>query len=143
VGAGRHRARTLPDRHLADNAAGGRPVMGPGPSAVIDLRDAQTGDARATRVRQLATPSWLSTRPKPTVQRHAALARETVARTASSTWSSPPRPEDSRFFSLALRVGAAMTRDDLAARHRAIVRLHRAGGRGQSLRGLDRRGYVA
>jgi ABC-type nitrate/sulfonate/bicarbonate transport system ATPase subunit len=34
-----------------------------GPSAVIGLRDALTGNSRATRVRQLATPSWLSTRP--------------------------------------------------------------------------------
>ena len=35
--------------------------MAPRPSAVIGLRDAQTGDARAARIRQLATPSWLST----------------------------------------------------------------------------------
>ena len=56
--------------------------MAPRPSAVIGLRDAQTGDARATRVRQLATPSWLSTRPKPVIRRLAAPdrdARETVA----------------------------------------------------------------
>jgi ABC-type multidrug transport system ATPase subunit len=33
------------------------------PSAVIGLREALTGNSRATRVRQLATPSWLSTRP--------------------------------------------------------------------------------
>ena len=37
--------------------------MAAGSSAVIGLRGAQTGDALATRVRQLATPSWLSTRP--------------------------------------------------------------------------------
>ena len=68
----------------------------PSPSAIIGLRDAQTGDARATRARQLATPSWLSTRPKPVIYRRAAparAARETAARTASSTWSSLPRPE--------------------------------------------------
>ena len=41
-------------------------------SAVIGLRDALTGEARATRVRQLATPSWLSTRAKPVVERRAA-----------------------------------------------------------------------
>ena len=45
------------------------------PSAIIGLRDAQTGDARATRDRQLATPSWLSTRPEPVIQRRAAPAR--------------------------------------------------------------------
>ena len=33
-----------------------------GSSAVIGLRDVLTGEARATRVRRLATPSWLSTR---------------------------------------------------------------------------------
>ena len=43
-------------------------MKAPRPSAVIGLRDAQTGDARATRVRQLATPSRLSTRPKPVIR---------------------------------------------------------------------------
>ena len=50
-------------------------MKAPRPSAVIGLRDAQTGDARATRDRQLATPSWLSTRPEPVIQRRAAPAR--------------------------------------------------------------------
>jgi hypothetical protein len=82
--------------------------MAPRPAAVIGLRDAQTGTARATRVRQLATPSWLSTRPKPVIQRRAAPdrdARETVARTASSTWSSL-RARKFSVVSLALRAGA-------------------------------------
>lgn len=55
----------------------------PSPSAIIGQRDAQTGDARATRARQLATPSWLSTRPKPVIHRRATpacAARETVAK---------------------------------------------------------------
>jgi hypothetical protein len=39
------------------------------PSAVIGLREALTGEARAKRARQLATPSWLSTRAKPVVER--------------------------------------------------------------------------
>jgi hypothetical protein len=42
------------------------------PSAVIGLRDTLTGEPRATRVRQLATPTWLSTRAEPVVDRRAA-----------------------------------------------------------------------
>jgi hypothetical protein len=42
------------------------------PSAFIDPRDTLAGEARATRVRQLATPSWLSTRTKPVIERRAA-----------------------------------------------------------------------
>jgi len=98
--------------------------MAPRPAAVIGLRDAQTGTARATRVRQLATPSWLSTRPKPVIQRRAAPdrdARETVARTASSTWSSLLRPEVLGF--LACAPGrCAMTQDDVAANPSALDR---------------------
>jgi hypothetical protein len=55
------------------------------PSAAIRLRDALTGEARATRVRQLAAPSWLSPRAKPVVERRAApvpAAPEVVVRTA-------------------------------------------------------------
>ena len=48
---------------LTEPDSGQARILGGRPSAVIGLRDAQTGDARATRVRQLATPSWLSTRP--------------------------------------------------------------------------------
>jgi hypothetical protein len=33
------------------------------PLAVSGVCDAQTGEARAMRIRQLSTPSWLSTRP--------------------------------------------------------------------------------
>jgi hypothetical protein len=40
-------------------------VKAPSPSAVIGLREALTGEARATRVRALATPSWLATRTRP------------------------------------------------------------------------------
>ena len=79
-----------------DHAAGGDLVNVPSPAAVIGLRDALTGEARATRLRQLTAPSWLSTRTKPVVERRAApapAARETVVRTASSTWSPLPRPE--------------------------------------------------
>jgi hypothetical protein len=75
------------------------------PSAVIGLRDALTGDARATRVRQLATPSWLATRAKRVVERRAApvpAAHEAVVKTASSTWSPLPRPEVAGFLACAL-----------------------------------------
>jgi hypothetical protein len=41
------------------------------PSAAITLRDLLTGESRATRVRRLATPSWLSTRAKRVVVRRA------------------------------------------------------------------------
>ena len=86
----------------------------PSPSAIIGLRDAQTGAARATRARQLATPSWLSTRPEPVIQRRAApsAAREnSVINLELATAAG-----SSRFFSLALRAGAAMTQDDFAAK---------------------------
>jgi hypothetical protein len=54
------------------------------PVAVIGLWDAQAGAARAMRIRQLSTPSWLSTRPKPVVERRA----EPVRTAASVTgWS--------------------------------------------------------
>jgi hypothetical protein len=114
------------DTHLADHPAGGRLVNAPGPSAVVGLRDAQTGDARATRVRQLATPSWLSTRLKPVIRRRAAPARETVARTALSTLELATAAGSSRFFSLALRAGAAMARDDVAAVYTALAAVVRA-----------------
>ena len=45
------------------------------PSAVIDLRNTLAGEARAARVRQLATPSWLSTRTKPIVGARRPLRR--------------------------------------------------------------------
>ena len=60
------------------------------PLAAIGLWDPQAGEARAMRIRQLATPSWLSTRPNPLIEQRAApvrTARETVVRTAPSTWS--------------------------------------------------------
>jgi hypothetical protein len=116
-------AAPAPDRHLADSAAGGRLMKGPRPSADIGLRDAQTSDARATRVRQLATPSWLSTRPKPVIQRRAApahAARETVARTASSTWSS----YRGRKFSVFLACAPCWCRHD-AGRFRGNARARR------------------
>jgi hypothetical protein len=56
--------------------------------AVIGLWDAQTGEARAMRIRQLSTPSWLSTRPKPVVERRA----EPVRTAASVAGSSPVSP---------------------------------------------------
>ena len=46
-------------------------------SALIGLRDALTGAARADRVRRLALPSWLSTRA---VIRSLARARRLFAR---------------------------------------------------------------
>ena len=46
-------------------------------AALIGLRDALTGAARAGRVRGLALPSWLSTRP---VSRSLARARRSFAR---------------------------------------------------------------
>jgi hypothetical protein len=42
------------------------------PSALIGLRDVLTGEARATRVRQLATPRWPS---EPVVDRRATPVR--------------------------------------------------------------------
>ena len=89
-------------------------MKAPRPSAVIGLRDAQTGDARATRVRQLATPSWLSTRPEPVIQRRAAPARA-VRENGVINLELATAAGSSRFFSLALRAGAAMTQDDFAA----------------------------
>jgi hypothetical protein len=65
------------------------------PSAAIGLRDALTGEARATRVRQLATPSWLSTRQagRRAARGASSAAPASAVRTASSTWSALPRPE--------------------------------------------------
>jgi hypothetical protein len=92
-------------------------VKAPRPSAVIGLRDVQTGDARATRVRQLATPSWLSTRPKPVIERRGTRSRCSRDRCENSVINLElaTAAGSSRFFSLALRAGAAMTRDDFAA----------------------------
>jgi hypothetical protein len=73
------------------------------PSAVIGLRDTLAGAAQAMRVRQLATPSWLSTRPKPAVERRTPpvrTVRETVVKTASSPGAATAAGS-CRFFSLA------------------------------------------
>ena len=88
--------------------------MAPTPSAVLGLRDAQTGNARATRVRQLATPSWLSTRPKPVIRRLAAPDRDARENSASNL-ELATAPGGSRLLSLALRAGAAMTQHPFAA----------------------------
>jgi hypothetical protein len=50
---------------------GGRRAKALSPSPVIDLRNTLAGEARTTRTRQLATPSWLSTRTKPIIERRA------------------------------------------------------------------------
>ena len=88
--------------------------MAPRPAAVIGLRDAQTGTARATRVRQLATPSWLSTRPKPVIRRLAA-ARSRCSREPRQQLGARYGAPEVLGFSLALRAGAAMAQHDFAA----------------------------
>jgi hypothetical protein len=77
---------------------GGRRVKALSPSPVIDLRNTLAGEARATRTRQLATPSWLSTRTKPIIERRAGpFAPSPRPWSASSIWSLLPRREGSVF----------------------------------------------
>jgi len=89
------------------------------PSAVIGLQDALAGEAQATRVRQLATPSWLSTRRR--------AGRRPGARRPFPLFPRPPHDSVSNlepatatgsvgFFSLALCAGAVVKQDDFVAR---------------------------
>src|SRR4051794_4882836 len=77
------------------------------------MRDVLTSEARATRVRRLATPSWLSTRTKPVVEPRAgpvSAATAAVVRTASPTWSPLPRPDVFGFSRL--RSGLVASKQD-------------------------------
>ena len=109
-------------------------MKSPSPSAIIGQRDAQTGDARATRARQLATPSWLSTRPKaghPPARGARLRCSRNRCENSVINLELATTAESSRFFSLALLAGAAMTQDDFGdnatARRRAHCRYGRIG----------------
>jgi hypothetical protein len=70
VGACRDVTRSLDaasaaDRHLADLTTGGGFVKAFNPTAVIARREALTGSTRATRIRDLTIPAWLSIRTRP------------------------------------------------------------------------------
>lgn len=72
------------------------------PSVVVGRRNALTGEARATRVRQLATPSWLSTRTTPGRRARSRGSRD--HRQDGVINLEPATAAGScRFFSLALR----------------------------------------
>ena len=93
-------------------------MKAPSPSAIIGLRDAQTGDARATRARQLATPSWLSTRPSRS-SNGALRPLALLARPLREQRHQPGARYRGRKFSVFLAcapAGAAMTQDDFAAK---------------------------
>jgi hypothetical protein len=83
------------------------------PSAAIRVRDALTGDTHAVRVRQLATPPWLSTRVKTVLERHAApSALSQGGRQGSAINPEPaPRPEVIGFLACAPS-GVVVKQDD-------------------------------
>src|SRR3954451_6249790 len=85
-------------------------------------------ERRATRVRQLATPSWLSLRPSgwSSGERRPIHAAPEAVATTFGTNSEPATTAGShRFFSLALSAGAVSKYDDLTDAQR--VRRHRGG----------------